>query len=118
MKVREVKTSIPGYKPSREERETIIRFTEADYEASVYTYNPALIRKLDDLAETRPEEVHCMDAQSINGVENRDYLVPRNWVKVIASRILSVTEKKTITERILNAQNQKNSPKSPTQQGA
>ena len=98
MKVKQVKTSIPGYKPSREERETIIRYTEADSEASVYTFNPSLIKKLDALAESRPAEVHCMDAQSINGVENRDYLVPRNWVKVNATRILSDAEKARSSE--------------------
>ena len=105
MKVKQVKTSIPGYKPSREERETIIRYTEADSEASVYTFNPSLIKKLDALAESRPEEVHCMDAQSINGVENRDYLIPRNWVKVNASRALSDSERERLAEhmRLVNS---------------
>ena len=100
MEVKQVKTSIPGYRPSLEERETIIRFSEGDVEASVYTFNPALIRKLDRLAEERPEEVHCMDASSINGVENRDYLVPRSWVKVIAPRVLSAESKAALAEQM------------------
>ena len=99
MKIRQIKTSVPGYKPSREERETIIRFSEADTEASVFTFNPALIRKLDALVEQRPDEVNCMEANSINGVENREYLIPKGWVKVNPSRILSDEQRKQIAER-------------------
>lgn len=100
MKIRQIKTSVPGYKPSREERETIIRFSEADLEASVFTFNPALIRKLDALVEQRPDEVNCMEANSINGVESREYLVPKGWVKVNPSRILSKEERAIKSERM------------------
>lgn len=93
MKVKQIKISTPGYKLAKEERETIIRYSEADLEASVFTYNPPLIRKLEALAATRPEEVHCMAAESVNGIERREYLVPKSWVKVNATRILSEGER-------------------------
>ena len=90
MKIKKIRTSIPGYRPPTEDRVTIIRFSEADDEASVFTYNKALMKKLDWLSEDRPDEVHIMDAQSINGVENREYLIPKRWVKVTTAR--SMTE--------------------------
>ena len=99
MEVKQVKTSIPGYRPSPEERETIIRFNEANPYASVYTFNPALIRKLDKLVEDRASEMTCIDAENINGVQARGYAVPKKWVKVNASRILSEEERARLSER-------------------
>lgn len=39
-----------------EERETIITFNEKEPTASVYTMNGALIRKLDSLTQSRPDD--------------------------------------------------------------
>lgn len=98
MKIKQVKTSVSGYRPSLEERETIIRFNELDSYASVYTFNPALIRKLDKLVEDRASEATCISAEDINGVQNREYSIPRKWVKVNASRILSEEERARLSE--------------------
>lgn len=97
--VKNVTTSIPGYRPVLEERETIITFDETKAPAVVYTFNPALIRKLDALAEERADEVSVIRAESINGVELREYQVPKKWIKVNASRVLSEEERAAYVER-------------------
>ena len=41
---------------TRLEQETIINFNEAEAAATIYTHNAALCRKLEALADQRPEE--------------------------------------------------------------
>lgn len=102
-----IATSIPGYKPNNYERETIITFDETPENAVVLTYNPAFIRKLDALTETRPGEVSCCRAESINGVQLREYRIPKRWIKVNPSRILTEEERERYAERgRINRQNQ------------
>lgn len=96
--VKAIRTNPPGYRPSNDERETIIRFDETQAPATVYTFNPAMIRKIDALTDERPEEVSCIKAESINGVEMREYTIPKKWVKVRASRILSEAEREKLAE--------------------
>lgn len=91
--ITEIKMTVDYYRPSLEERETVICFNELDSSAEVFTYNPALIRKLDALTDDRPDEVTCMRAESINGVGLRQYTVPKKWVKVNASRIVPEEER-------------------------
>lgn len=43
-------------KQSRLEKETIITFNEQEKTAVIYTHNAALCRKLDKLADERPQE--------------------------------------------------------------
>lgn len=93
MEIKEIKTSVPGYRLSLEERETIITFNELDTMAEIFTYNPALIRKLDKLIEERPDDVILIRAESINGIQLRECHVPKKWVKVNASRIVSEEER-------------------------
>ncbi len=107
--VNEVKMNVPGYRPALEERETVIRFDETQNPADVYTYNPALIRKLDALTDERPDDVSCYRAESINGVGLRCYRIPKKWVKVNASRILTEEERTKLTEQMKrNFQNVQN----------
>lgn len=69
-----------------EERETIIIFNEKEPTASVYTMNGALIRKLDSLTQSRPDDARRVKTYPDGAQE---YEVPKKWVKVNASRILS-----------------------------
>lgn len=69
----------------KEERETIITFNEKDETASVYTMNGALIRKLDGLAQTRPDGA-------------QEYEVPKKWVKVNAGPVLTDEQRKAKAE--------------------
>ena len=70
----------------REEQETIITFNEKEPTASVYTMNGAFIRKLDSLTQSRPDDARRVKTYP-DGAQ--DYVVPKKWVKVNASRILS-----------------------------
>lgn len=71
---------------SLEERETIITFNEKEPTASVYTMNGAFIRKLDSLTQSRPDDARRVKTYPDGAQE---YEVPKKWVKVNASRILS-----------------------------
>ena len=81
---------------SRLEQETIINFNEAESTATVYTHNGALVRKLEGLADQRPDEVK-RDRVFPDG--GREYTIPKRWVKVNASRILSEEQKADIAAR-------------------
>lgn len=71
------------------EQETIITFNEAEKTASVYTMNAALIRKLEGLTESRPD-----DARRVRTFPDgaQEYEVPKKWVRITASRILPPEE--------------------------
>lgn len=81
---------------SRLEQETIINFNEAESTATVYTHNGALVRKLEGLADQRPDDVQRGRAFPDGG---REYTIPKRWVKVNASRILSEEQKADIAAR-------------------
>lgn len=100
IEVKQITTPLTGSTPTREERETVIVFNELPEEpATVFTYNPALIRKLDALTEERAEEVQCTRAESINGVQLREYTLPKKWVKINPSRILTEEERAAWAKR-------------------
>lgn len=73
------------------EQETIILFNEAEKTASVYTHNRAFLRKLEKLAEDRPDDCRLKRKDP----ENRaaEYIVPKKWIKINAPRQLSEEEK-------------------------
>lgn len=62
------------------ERETIINFNEGEDTASVYTHNSTLRRRLERLAQDRPEECRlvktCHDGQAV------EYYFPKKWLRV------------------------------------
>jgi len=86
-----------AYKLSNTEKETIISFDEASGTADINTYNKSLIRKLDRLCSTRPDEVKCTDTNRFGG---KDYTVPKKWIKVNASRILDEEAKQKLSDRM------------------
>lgn len=72
---------------SRYEQETIINFNEGDKTAGIYTHNRALRRKLEKLAQERPED--CRLEQVSRDGEAADYIIPKSWVKITPTRILT-----------------------------
>ena len=80
---------------TRQEQETVINFNEADAEAVVYTHNGALTRKLERLLAERPEEVRRGKSYTDGGME---YIIPKRWVKVNASRILTEAQRRAALE--------------------
>jgi hypothetical protein len=75
-----------SYKLSNYERETIINYNEQDNTADVFTYNGALKRRLSELSSSRPNEIKQVDVNTYGGVT---YTVPKSWIKIVPTRILS-----------------------------
>ena len=89
---------------SRLEQETIFLFNEEEKTASVYTFNKSLQRKLQVLAKERPEE--CYLEQPQNALDGAvEYIIPKKWIKIRASRILSEEQKAELSERAKNMRN-------------
>jgi len=81
---------------SRLEQETIIIFNEAEDKAEVCTYNGRLKSRMVELSEQRPDSVMFKD----NAGGAATYIVPKNWIKINPTRILSDAQKKTIVQRL------------------
>lgn len=80
---------------SNYERETVINFNDEEKVAVVYTCNRALRRKMDKLAEERPDE-----CRTVTSFENSaTYEVPKKWVKVSPPRFVSDEQKEAIRAR-------------------
>ncbi len=75
---------------TKAEQETIILFNEAEPTATVYTYNGALKRKISGLCDTRPQEARQTKDDGQGGLT---FEVPKRWVKVKASTILTDEER-------------------------
>ena len=76
------------------ERETIINFNEGEDSASVYTHNKALRRKLEQLAQERPEE--CRLVKVSHGDQAVEYYIPKAWLKVRPTRQLSTAQRQAL----------------------
>lgn len=62
------------------ERETIINFNEGEDVASVYTHNKALRRRLEQLAQERPEE--CKLHKVTHRGECAEFYCPKSWLRI------------------------------------
>lgn len=82
---------------TRFEQETIIGFNEAEATASVYTHNGALKRKLEKLAKERPADVQLSRRYPEGAVE---YTIPKRWVRVNATRILSEAQREAALKNV------------------
>lgn len=83
-------------KQSRLEQETIITFNEQEKTAVIYTHNTALCRKLDKLADERPEEAKRLRTFPDGG---REFEIPKRWVKVNAGLNLTDEQRQAMAER-------------------
>lgn len=75
------------------EQETIINYNNAEKEATIFTYDKALKRKLDELCSTH-KEISLLREE--NGA--REYKLPKKWLKVRAPAILSDVERQKRAE--------------------
>ena len=82
---------------SREERETIILYTEADDRAEVYTHNKKMINRLAKLYTERPGEVEKIREADTGAVT---YTVPRDWIRVVPKRRVSEEYRAAAAERL------------------
>ena len=83
------------------EKETVIVYNEHEKTAAVYTCNPALIRKLEGLTATRPNECSLLRRYP-DGI-GMEYQVPKKWVKVSPPRFVSEETRAANAERLRNA---------------
>ncbi len=74
---------------SKYEKETVINFNEEEESANVYTYNKALIKKLDKLCGNSAAEVI---RQCSTG--SKTYNIPKNWVKIAPPKKIKVSEER------------------------
>ena len=73
------------------ERETIINYNEGEDIASVYTHNRSLLRRLEQLAQDRPED--CRLFRTFHDGQAVEYYIPKAWVKIRPTLQLSDAEK-------------------------
>lgn len=76
------------------ERETIINFNEGEDTMSVYTHSPKLRRRLEQLAQERPEE--CRPHRVTHWGEAVEYHVPKSWLKIHPPRQIGEAQRKAL----------------------
>jgi len=81
---------------TRYEMETIINFNEEEATASVYTHNKALRHKLEQLAQERPDD--CKLFKVSHEDQAVEYYIPKSWVKINPTRILSDEQRAALAE--------------------
>lgn len=83
-------------KLTKYEQETIINFNEQEKTASVYTHNGPLRRRLEQLAQERPEDCRlfktCHDGQAV------EYYIPKSWLKIRPPRVTSEAQKEVLAK--------------------
>ena len=79
------------------ERETVILFNEAEKIATIETFSVRLIKRLNQLVETRPEECKLTGVSDYGSVS---YECPKLWLKIIPKRILTDQEKVSVRNRL------------------
>lgn len=79
------------------ERETIFNFNEGEDVASIFTHSRALRRKLDKLAEDRPED--CKLRSVSRDGQAAEYYIPKKWIKISPPRQISQAQREKMRER-------------------
>ncbi len=74
------------------EKESIVLFNEAETDAEVYTYNPALQRRLLTLCETHPEQARKIETSG----GALAFKIPKKWIKVVPPRIPSPAQREVL----------------------
>lgn len=79
------------------EQETIIKYNQGEAEATVFTYDKALIRKLERLREKNPA-VELLREEKTGA---REYRFPKRWLSIRHPAVLS---EETVTKNRRNAE--------------
>ena len=80
------------------EKETIINFNEAEKEASVYTFNQKILRKMQEYAEKFPDDCRLIHTGQRG---EREYLCPKSWVKFRSPNIISPSRREAMKARFM-----------------
>ena len=83
-------------KLTRYEQETIISFNAGEQTATVYTRDPAVMRKVDALVIEYPDTYKCIGETDID----KTYEMPKSFVSYRKPRRLSEEQREAAKERI------------------
>ena len=90
------------YTLSKYEQETIISFNEDEKIASVYTYNKAMIKKLDNVCLKFPD-LFQVDKEDLYGKHlSKTYKIPKKYISVRMPKSLSDEQKIASAEKAKN----------------
>ena len=78
------------------EQETVINYNREDKNATVYTRDPAVMRKLDQLVISFPEVYKCIGETDID----KTYEMPKSAVNYRKPRRLSEEQRQAARERL------------------
>ena len=81
------------------EQETVINYNREDKNATVYTRDPAVMRKLDQLVISFPEVYKCIGETDID----KTYEMPKSAVNYRKPRRLSEEQRRVAGERLKRA---------------
>ncbi len=83
-------------KLSRLEQETVINFNAEERTATLYTRDPAVIRKMDSLVNEFPEVFRCIGETDID----RTYEMPKTAITYRKPRRISDTQRRAARQRM------------------
>ena len=81
-------------KLSRYEQEVVINLNADEDEATVYTANPAWIRKMDKLHKEFPDIIRVKSWMEVS----KTYVLPKNLVRIGKPRVLSEAQLRHLKE--------------------
>jgi hypothetical protein len=81
---------------TRYEQETVINYNAGEEDASVYTRDRAVMRKLDALVIEFPEVYRCIKQTDID----KTYLIPKSYVSYRKPRRLTEEQREQARQRI------------------
>jgi hypothetical protein len=81
---------------TRYEQETVINYNAGEEDASVYTRDRVVMRKLDALVIEFPEVYRCIKQTDID----KTYLIPKSYVSYRKPRRLSEEQRAQASERM------------------
>ena len=84
------------------EKETIVNYNQEEDTASCYTANPALMRRLDKLAE-QDANISILK----EGDDWKEYLFPKKWVKIRPPRSMSEEQRLAAADRMKQMREEK-----------
>ena len=90
-------------KLSREERETVASYNEAEALASIYTHNRGLQKQLTRLCSERPAEVKLI--RTVHDGEAMEFEVPKGWIRVRPPRVASEAQKQAARAALARLRN-------------
>jgi len=88
-------------KLTRYEQETIINFNAGDQTATLYTRDPAIMRKIDALVTEYPDIFKCVGETDID----KTYEMPKSRISYRKPRHLSEKQRNAARERMMKINN-------------